>query len=108
MKSQVGRGGVDGASSSDARGLGFKPRPLNLENTTSLPWSRIASLRSRALAQISELSKRGGVKPKKSIDKKEVIWSFLFLAEKSPIVKEKWGESHDIYVTFDRFLPLNS
>ena len=23
-------------------------------------------------------------------------------------MKEKWGESHDIYVTFDRFLPLNS
>ena len=34
---QVGRSGVDRASSSDARGPGFKPRPLHLKNTTSLP-----------------------------------------------------------------------
>ena len=35
--SQVGRSGVDIASSSDAQGLGFEPRPLHLKNTTSLP-----------------------------------------------------------------------
>ena len=28
---QVGRGGVDRASSSDARGPGFEPRPLHLK-----------------------------------------------------------------------------
>ena len=31
MKSQVGRGGVDRASFSDARGPGFEPRPLHLK-----------------------------------------------------------------------------
>ena len=29
--SQVGRGGVDRASSSDARGSGFEPQPLHLK-----------------------------------------------------------------------------
>ena len=34
---QVGRSGVDRASSSDARGPGFEPRPLRLKNAISLP-----------------------------------------------------------------------
>ena len=37
QSSQVGRGWVGRASSSDARGLGFENRLLHLKNTTSLP-----------------------------------------------------------------------
>ena len=31
LQGQVGRGGVDRVSSSDARGSGFEPRPLHLK-----------------------------------------------------------------------------
>ena len=59
---QVGHSGVDRDSSSDARGSGFKPRPLHFKNTASLPRSPTGSPRIRAHPQISELSIRGGVK----------------------------------------------
>ena len=57
---QVGHSGVDRDSSSDARGSGFKPRPLHFKNTASLPRSPTGSPRIRAHPQISELSKRDG------------------------------------------------
>ena len=64
--SQVGRGGVDRAFSSDALGLWFEPHSIS-KNTTSLPQSPIGSLRSRAHTRISELSERGGVKQTKNL-----------------------------------------
>ena len=62
---QVGRSGVDRASSSDARGPGFEPGPLRFKKYHFFTPKLKGSLRSRVHPQISESSERGGVEPKK-------------------------------------------
>ena len=57
--SQVGRSGVDKASSSDARGPGFEPRPLRFKKYHFFTPKPKGSPRSQAHPRISELSVRG-------------------------------------------------
>ena len=59
QSSQVGRGWVGRASSSDARGLGFEPRPLRFKKYHFFTPKPKGSPRSRAHPRISELSVRG-------------------------------------------------
>ena len=62
--SPVGRSGVDRASSSDARGPGFDPRPLHLKNTTSLPKPSGSS--ELGLWSLSCIGGDTGFRPKKA------------------------------------------
>ena len=55
---QVGRSRVDRASSSDARGPGFEPRPLHFKKYHFFTLKPKGSPRSRARLPISELSVR--------------------------------------------------
>ena len=57
--SQVGRSGVDRASSSDAQGTGFELRPLRFKKYHFFTPKLKGSPRSRAHPRISELSVRG-------------------------------------------------
>ena len=58
---QVGRSGVDRASSSDARGLGFEPWPLRFKKIPLLyPETLEVPIRGRVQSRILELGEEAG------------------------------------------------
>ena len=66
--SQVGRSGVDRASSSDARGPGFESWPLRLKKIPLLyPKTLEVPIRGRVQFRILELGDEAGEKQKKAL-----------------------------------------
>jgi len=70
--SQVGHSGVDRASSSDARGPGFKPRPLRFKKDHFFTLKPYPPIRSRVQLQILELGNEAR-------EKQKILFLLLFL-----------------------------